>query len=99
MGKFIQENKIVTTIFSLFIVSILGWGTWVTVQIFEQHTYAIIAQNSEKSVTRSMEEVKIDIKEFKKDVKQDLQRIEEQNNRKQEEMIRLLLEIKKNTKN
>jgi 5-bromo-4-chloroindolyl phosphate hydrolysis protein len=98
MSKFIQENKIASTILSLCLVSLIGWGTWITVQVFEHSTYIALAQKSEQTVTKSLDEVKVDIKELKQEVKKDMQRIEEQNIRKQEEMLRILLEIKKNTK-
>ena len=98
MSKFIKENKLASMLISFCLASLLGWGSWITVQIFEHSTYIALAQKSEQTVNKSLDEVKVDIKELKQEVKKDLQRMEEQNIRKQEEMLRILVEIKKNTK-
>lgn len=75
----------------LVLASLLGWGSWVTLQIFELSQYSAVQLAEAKTVNKSVEEMKSDIKTIDK-------KIEEQSKdmkNDQKEIYKLLLEIQK----
>lgn len=97
--KIVKENKLTSLLLSLLCVSVLSWGTWVTVQIFAGDSSVEENKKDNQSISQSIAEVKSDLKDFKKETKEDIRRVEEQANKNQKEILTILLDIKKDNKN
>ncbi len=102
MKKFIQENKLVSSIISFFFILFTSaitynilWGTWVTNQIFAQDkaiaSYIVGQKEGEKSVKESVKTIKENVKGLKEDLKKLDEKVTENN----EKILKLLIEIKK----
>ena len=101
MKKLIKDNKMI----SAFAGFLILWGIWVTNSIFSQEKNKALNEGEKQTISQSVKEIKSDVAEFKKEVKADLQRVEDQinNNQKEnkkdtQEMLKILIDIKKNSK-
>lgn len=106
MKRFMKENKLLSVIIGFLFTSIITynvlWGTWVTNQIFcqaEKISSHESAQKEEtKSVSKQVEEVKSEIKSLKEEVKEDGIRLRKDIVDNQKELLKLLIDIKRNNK-
>jgi peptidoglycan hydrolase CwlO-like protein len=94
MVKDIRENKVVLALLSLFVASILGWGTWVTVELFAQDKNIAVSEKDRQGISKTLENIKKDAEEVKIDVKKMAEKMADN----QEEMLKILLDIKKESK-
>jgi hypothetical protein len=104
--KFIKDNRLLSTIIGILFSSIITynilWGTWVTNQIF-CHREAIVSHIAvqvaeEKAVSQQVGEVKKELSDFKKEAKEDSIAIRKDIVENQKEVLKILIEIKRDKK-
>ena len=98
MRTIIKENKLTATIVGFLLVSILGWGTWVTHQVFAEDKNRAVNESERKVVAQAIDEIKTDLKEIKKETKEDLQKLDDQIAINQQKTMEILLDLKKSSK-
>ena len=106
MRQFVKENKLISVILGILFSSIITynilWGTWVTNQIFcqaERVSSHDAAQKEEsKSVSKQIEEVKGEIGDLKREVKEEGIKLRKDIVDNQKELLKLLIDIKRNGK-
>jgi len=87
----LKEDKIILSIIGILVISLLGWGTWVTVDLFAQEKMIAVLEKDRQSLREDMGEIKGEIREVKKDLSKATEKI----NDNQAEMLIILLDIKK----
>jgi hypothetical protein len=90
----LKENKLVLAIVGLLLASLLGWGTWVTVELFAQDKGMAMAEKDKQSISGSIGEVKKEIVDIKSAIAKSAEKI----NDNQEEILKILLDIKREAK-
>ena len=87
----LKEDKIILSVIGILVISLLGWGTWVTVDLFAQEMLIAVLEKDRQSLREDMGEIKGEIREVKKDLSKATEKI----NDNQAEMLIILLDIKK----
>jgi len=80
------------------IAALLGWGVWTTCQIFAQEKDQAVNKENSTAIRKSVEEVKVEVKDLKAEVKSDLEKLKDKVDSNQAKVIEILLDIKKDTK-
>ena len=94
MKKFIKDNKIISTIIGFLVL----WGIWITCSIFLQDKNQALSKDHNQTITRSVEDVKVDLRDFKKDVKEDFGKVKEKIDGNHEKIINILMRVEKSSK-
>ncbi len=87
-------EKILAIVIPLVISSILLWGSWMTVKVFHQDECTASEAKQAEGVKQSIDELKAETKEIKKELKEQSKQAEEN----YQDMMRVLLDIKREKK-
>lgn len=99
MKKFVKENKLVSSMIGFLFTCVILWGIWTTCQINAQDKENALNKNDNQSISKQVDEIKVEITSFKKEVKEDISALKKDIGDGQKELLKLLIDIKKNNKN
>ena len=102
MKKFVKENKLISLILGILFSSIITYGTWVTNQIFSQaskmSSHEAGQKEESKSISKQVDEIKGEIGDLKKEVKEEGVKLRKDIVDNQKELLKLLIDIKRDGK-
>ena len=92
---------VLKAVIPLMVLSLLGWATWITSSIYAGDKGGAVREEKIEAlgerIGRIEGEMK-DIKEGQREIQKDMKAADEKGNRNQIEMIKMLMDIKNNTK-
>lgn len=87
-------KKVLDWLVPAMVTALLAWAIWITTSIYAGDKESAIATEKVGAICDKIKRIEDDVKEIKKDMKDQNEKV--QNN--QTEVMRMLMDIKKNTK-